>query len=83
MKKLISILFVSALFCNCQVNSYEKEAIKDVENNYKEIVIDSCQYVVFISKSPYRGYGFMAHKGNCKFCKERRLKEQNNGKSNN
>ena len=35
---------------------------------YSDIEIDSCQYIA--------GYCYrLAHKGNCKFCKERRQKE--------
>ena len=34
---------------------------------FSDIEIDSCQYVV--------GYNVLAHKGNCRFCKERRQKE--------
>ena len=34
--------------------------------NYKVIVIDGCEYIVFERRSGYGGYGYMAHKGNCK-----------------
>lgn len=30
------------------------------------IIIDSCEYIVFQRRSGYGGYGYMAHKGNCK-----------------
>ena len=34
-------------------------------------VYDSCEYLIAMN-----GYeGFLAHKGNCKYCKERRQKE--------
>lgn len=33
----------------------------------KTVVIDSCEYI--------SGYNRLAHKGNCRFCKERRQKE--------
>lgn len=36
-------------------------------NNPSIITIDSCEYIVW-------GY-WLAHKGNCRFCKERREKE--------
>ena len=36
---------------------------------FNTIVIDSCEYL--IGRETYAG--FMAHKGNCKFCKERNL----------
>ena len=40
---------------------------------YNVEVIDSCEYLV--RHSGYSGY--MAHKGNCKFCEERRKKNEN------
>lgn len=43
-------------------------------NGYNTEIIDSCEYLV-----RHEGYaGYMAHKGNCKFCEERRKKEKNN-----
>lgn len=37
-------------------------------NGYNVEVIDSCEYLV-----RHEGYaGYMAHKGNCRFCEERR-----------
>ena len=43
-------------------------------NGYNIEIIDSCEYLV-----RHEGYsGYMAHKGNCKFCEERRKKEKNN-----
>ena len=35
---------------------------------FKVIVVDSCEYIVEGNR--------LAHKGNCKFCAERRKKEQ-------
>ena len=44
------------------------------------IVIDSCEYLIKReNRSPvggYYGYGFFGHKGNCKFCEERRKQEK-------
>jgi len=43
---------------------------------FRVIEIDSCEYLIKenYEAAGYRGYGFglMAHKGNCKFCEERR-----------
>ena len=41
---------------------------------FRIVVIDSCEYIYGVRKSGdgHRGYGFLAHKGNCKFCEERR-----------
>jgi hypothetical protein len=37
------------------------------DKNYETIVIDSCEYLIRTSIHQ----GFMSHKGNCKFCKQR------------
>ena len=46
---------------------YQGKGEKIALLGYTVIEIDSCQYVV--------GYNVLAHKGNCRFCKERRQKE--------
>ena len=64
-------------------SSEGKTKIKPQANNngFHTIVVDSCEYLI---KSEYHsknysstewGYGYMAHKGNCRLCKERRQKE--------
>ena len=66
------------LLIACQTNTQEKEIkvteipteqlINEIDVHDLEIlVIDKCEYI-FYKKSPStnRGYGFMAHKGNCK-----------------
>ena len=44
-------------------------------HGFKIKVVDSCEYIIRADRdgSGHRGYGFgfMAHKGNCRFCKER------------
>lgn len=77
-KQLISAAMVIFLFCACQPQIQEKEIsvseitteqlINEIDvHDLKVLVIDSCEYI-FYKKSPVsnRGYGFMAHKGNCK-----------------
>lgn len=61
----------------------QKQKEEEIKNRWKGFhveVIDSCEYLVkseHYGNGGYQGYGFgyMAHKGNCKFCKERRKKE--------
>lgn len=36
------------------------------------IVIDSCEYILANRYAGYSGVGYLAHKGNCKFCEERK-----------
>ena len=49
-------------------------------NGFQVIVIDSCEYLIKsdTSKGAWGsgiGHGFFGHKGNCKFCEERRKQE--------
>lgn len=71
MKKYILLLFIISL-TSCLPTNY-KTTKKPEPNKFGFSVIefDSCEYIM--ASLGYRG--FLAHKGNCKFCKERRLKE--------
>jgi len=63
----------------------QKEIKKQVEHQnrwkgYSVIVVDNCEYIVKtidVSKGFREATqsGYLAHKGNCRFCKERRQKE--------
>ena len=55
------------MMVGCDYNSNRNIDTKTEGIIYGTIVIDSCEYI--------RGYYRLAHKGNCKFCKERRQKE--------
>jgi len=54
---------------DCHIEQHGESIIKNLEIGDLEIlVIDSCEYLVIaedFKKSP-KGFGFMAHKGNCK-----------------
>ena len=59
-----------------------QDSIMDAKfKGFRVIEIDSCEYLIrrMYKSSGNRGYGFglMSHKGNCKFCEERR-KQKNN-----
>ena len=59
MKKLLLVLFTVLMMVGCDNNG------KPLGYTYLEI--DSCEYI--------RGVYQLTHKGNCRFCKERRQKE--------
>ena len=61
MKKLLFLFVLVLMLVSCQ----DSKLISGSE--YEVVEIDSCEYV----------YGFyrLAHKGNCKYCTERRKKE--------
>ena len=68
MKKLIIVVF--AIFCLWSCN-YEAPPAPTSYNKlkYRVVVIDNCEYImVQRSSGGYHGYGYMAHKGNCKYC---------------
>jgi hypothetical protein len=69
MKKLILLLALAFVMCGCyRQNADGSYTTGNALNEFRVITIDSCEYIV-------DGY-WMAHKGNCKFCAERKRKEQ-------
>lgn len=64
MKKLI-LLALAFVMCGCLEQN--ADCSYKIGKEIKEVVIDSCEYITM----QYR----LAHKGNCKFCAERRKKE--------
>lgn len=71
MKKLIILLAFAFVMCGCITPTNEDGSVKlngSNANGPQVIIIDSCEYIHWV-------YG-LAHKGNCKYCAERRKKEQ-------
>lgn len=73
MKKIILLVFTILMMVGC-VSEAEREEIKRL-NGFNVVVIDSCEYLKKSDETGYFGYGYFAHKGNCRFCKERKQKE--------
>jgi hypothetical protein len=68
MKKLLTMLAFSAILIACaETNADGSIKLDEGIDNPSTRVIDSCEYIVW-------GHG-LAHKGNCKFCAERRRNE--------
>ena len=65
MKKIILLALAALMMVGC-VEHYEETKIN---SDYSVRVIDSCEYILL------NGVGIKTHKGNCRFCKERRQKE--------
>jgi uncharacterized protein YcfL len=65
MKKIILLALTALIMVGC-VEHYKETKIN---SDYSVRVIDSCEYIVL------SGVGVKAHKGNCRFCEERRQKE--------
>lgn len=68
-KKIILFALTALMMAGC---ISDKEEAKIYENDgFAIVTYDSCEYV--FKTAGYKG--FLAHKGNCRFCKERRQKE--------
>ena len=77
MKKIISLMFATLTIVSCEYRTEaETEETKRL-NGFNIVVIDSCEYLIKREKGGggYQGYGYFAHKGNCRFCKERKERE--------
>ena len=68
MKKIILLALTALMMVGCDQQKIADDVTK---KDFGVCIYDSCEYVIGI-----HGYkGFLAHKGNCRFCKERRQKE--------
>ena len=67
--KKIILLALTILMMGCYNQNDVANSVE--EGDFGVCIYDSCEYL--IRTSNYRGY--LAHKGNCRFCKERRQKE--------
>lgn len=65
--KLIIAIITIILAVSCDNNQESQSHIRDITEDVEIVTIDSCEYVRY---QYYKGCG-LAHKGNCKFCKER------------
>ena len=65
MKKVILLALIAFMMVGC--NEEMDKTTKMVQ--YKILQVDSCEYLKI------EGYYGFTHKGNCRFCKERRQKE--------
>ena len=66
MKKIVFLFLTAVMLSGCA--EVDKSYNDKMPAMWRVLVIDSCEYV-------YEGYR-LAHKGNCKYCEERRKKEQ-------
>lgn len=81
---LTAILF-AMISCSEQPDTniyHEVESTNDVYNvngvYLRTVIIDSCEYLMGRECRGYDGYGYLSHKGNCKYCAERRKRELQN-----
>lgn len=75
MKRLLVLALLALLFDSCTEHESSQAKIdysiakleKRMSKACVVVVFDSCEYVVMLE----HGRGYMAHKGNCKFCAKR------------
>ena len=71
MKKIVLLALTALIMVGC-FNTKNQDGTFSVSNLPRTYILDSCEYI------GYLGFGncdVLAHKGNCRFCKERRQKE--------
>ena len=69
MNKLILLALTALMMVGCDQISITEHTI---EEDFTTIECDSCEYLF---RTGLSGTSYLAHKGNCKFCKERKQKE--------
>ena len=87
MKKIFSIICLCALilsFSACQPKNPHEQIIQCETLNdtvfktkyckFYVIEIDGCEYLIGQTSGDGYSRGFMSHKGNCKYCEERKRK---------
>ena len=91
LKKLSLLALAVVLLAGCstssETNHLQKEEDADIKERWHGFhveIIDSCEYILRYTErtNNHQGFGqsFMAHKGNCKYCAERRKQELLNNK---
>ena len=67
------LIVLAIVSCEYKTDAEREEAKR--LNGFNIVVIDSCEYLINTKTGGYAGYGYFAHKGNCRFCKERKERE--------
>ena len=77
-KLLLSLIFLPFLFSCSEKEEMTPQQIAHEKNlqGFSVIVVDSCEYIIkrevmYYNSAHPSGFGYMAHKGNCRFCAER------------
>lgn len=68
MKKIILLALVTLIIMGCSENSTQPKELHTMHT----YIVDSCEYV---GRNIGSRAGILAHKGNCRFCAERRKQE--------
>lgn len=91
MKKilLLFLIIITSCDCSCPPSSSQEGAISQENNSVKKledyawsakvVEYDSCEYILIFGGNGSRG---ITHKGNCKYCEERRKKNEKGSPNN-
>ena len=73
--KLCILTYLLTVAASCQQEHVTSDTDEQIE--YDVLVIDSCEYILVQSDTHMNHHvNCITHKGNCKFCKERRDNEK-------
>jgi len=78
MRKILTLALFAMLLSSCALPQDENEKTAIMANgeqfyeDFTVVVIDSCEYVISTSIG---NRGYMAHKGDCKYCAKKRMEE--------
>lgn len=80
MKKLITLALLAVIMAGCEETKKPSPTLyRNKKTGIITAIIDNCEYIVNKEKYAfaYTEYEYITytHKGNCRFCKERRQKE--------
>lgn len=81
MKKIIILTLTALMMVGCNHQETKQEPNQEqIEYDYSVIVVDGCEYIEksyrYEVGSKYGAMaGYTAHKGNCRFCAQRRKQE--------
>ena len=71
MKKFILLALTALMIVGCDKRMQDGTYRND-GSSYRTYIIDSCEYFGLLD---WGNANILSHKGNCRFCKERRQKE--------
>lgn len=69
--RLFSIITVIILLVSCDSNAgflggTNTVTGENIKNGYRTVEIEGCEYIYYSHTKGYSGFGFLAHKGDCK-----------------
>lgn len=73
MKKIILLALTALMMVGCNKDKIMPDGTyRNDGSSYRTYIIDSCEYFGILNRG---NANLLSHKGNCRFCKERRQKE--------